>query len=79
MKEILQGWVDNFRKQSKFYFFDLKDGSTNDHLQVIIDREVKKENPDLGFGVSVVVSGVIGTAPRGHLELRSENLKLVGE
>lgn len=71
--------MDNFRKQSKFYFFDLKDGSTNDHLQVMIDKEVKKQNPDLGFGVSVVVNGVIGTAPRGHLELRAEDFKMVGE
>lgn len=79
MKEISQGWVYNFRKQSKFYFFDLKDGSTNERLQVMIDKEVKKQNPDLGYGVSVVVDGVIGTAPHGHLELRSEHLKLVGE
>lgn len=43
----------------------------------MIDRDVKKQNPDLGHGASVIVSGIIGTAPRGHLELRAEEFKLI--
>lgn len=45
----------------------------------MIDKEVKKSNPDLGHGASVMVNGVVGTAPRGHLELRADEFKLIGK
>lgn len=74
----VRGWIDNFRKQSKFVFLDVKDGSTNEHLQVMIDRETHKKNSDLGYGATVTITGVVGTAPRGHLELRANHFKLNG-
>ncbi|XP_031624657.1 probable asparagine--tRNA ligase, mitochondrial [Contarinia nasturtii] len=74
----IKGWVNNFRKQKKMIFLDLKDGSTNEHLQVMVDRETYHQNPGLGYGAGVVISGIVGTAPRGHLELRAETLQLNG-
>lgn len=74
----VRGWVNNFRKQSKFVFIDLKDGSSNDHLQVMIDRETHRQNPGLSYGAAVSITGQVGTAPRGHLELRAEKLHVNG-
>lgn len=74
----VKGWINNFRKKSKFVFLDLKDGSTNEHLQVLVDREIYKQNPGLSYGAAVSISGTVGTAPRGHIELRAENVKLNG-
>ncbi|XP_055300463.1 probable asparagine--tRNA ligase, mitochondrial [Sitodiplosis mosellana] len=74
----VRGWVNNFRKQSKFVFLDLKDGSSNEHLQVLVDRETHRQNPGLTYGAAVSIIGQIGTAPRGHLELRAEKLRLNG-
>lgn len=76
MCTCLQGWINNYRKQSKRFFIDLKDGSTNEHLQVLLDRDLCKQN--LGFGDAVTVTGEIGTAPRGHIELRANKFELNG-
>lgn len=62
----------------KYYFFDMRDGSTHDRLQVLIEKKVQKENPDLGFGAAVSVAGVIGMAPRGHIDLCAEQFQLIG-
>lgn len=71
--------MHNFRKQGKhLLFIDLKDGSSNEHLQVTVDKKTQPQIPTFGYGDAVIVSGKIGTAPRGHLELRVENLELKG-
>lgn len=76
---FIKGWVHNFRKQSKrMLFIDLRDGSSNEHLQVTVDVKTQPQIPGIGYGDAVVVSGEIGTAPRGHLELRAENLEIKG-
>lgn len=74
----INGWVNNFRKQSKLIFLDLQDGSTDEHLQVMIDRETYRQNPGLAYGAGVTITGKVGTAPRGHLEVRADTLKLHG-
>lgn len=74
----VRGWVNNFRKQSKFVFLDVKDGSTNEHLQVMIDRATHKQNPGIGYGATVAITGTVGKAPRGHLELRADCFQLNG-
>lgn len=56
----------------------MRDGSTHERLQVLVPVKVQKENPGLGFGASVSVSGVIGTAPRGHIDLCAEDFQLIG-
>lgn len=71
--------MNNFRKQSKnLLFIDLRDGSSNEHLQVTVDGKTQPQIPAVGYGDAVIVSGKIGTAPRGHLELRAENLEIKG-
>lgn len=75
---IFKGWIHNFRKQKKFLFIDLKDGSSNEHLQVMIDQKTQPQNHSVGYGDAITVSGKIGTAPRGHLELRAETFELKG-
>lgn len=56
----------------------MRDGSTHEHLQVLVQKKVQKENPGLGFGASVSVSGVVGLAPRGHIDLFAEEFQLIG-
>lgn len=74
-----KGWVHNFRKQSKrLLFIDLRDGSSNEHLQVTVDAKTQPQIPAVNYGDAVIVSGKIGSAPRGHLELRAEKLELKG-
>lgn len=73
-----QGWVYNFRKMGKYFFFDMRDGSTHEHLQVLVDKKVRKENPGLAFGASVCVAGVIGMAPKGHIDLCAQEFQLIG-
>lgn len=76
---ISKGWVHNFRKQSKrLLFIDLRDGSSNEHLQVTVDAKTQPQIPAVNYGDAVIVSGKIGSAPRGHLELRAESLELKG-
>lgn len=58
---------------------DLKDGSTNSHLQVIVSQEIKKQNPHLGYGATIVASGKVGTTPRGDVELRADDVQLIGK
>lgn len=65
--------MHNFRKQGKkFLFIDLKDGSTNEHLQVMVNRQNQPQNDSIGYGDAITVSGTIGKAPRGHPELRAD-------
>lgn len=71
--------MHNFRKQKKYLFIDLKDGSSNEHLQVMVDQKTQPQNLALGYGDAIAVSGKIGTAPRGHLELRAEQLEVKGK
>lgn len=76
---FLQGWINNFRKQGKkLLFLDLKDGSSNEHLQVMVNREIQPQNHAFAYGDAISVNGTIGTAPRGHLELRAEQLEVKG-
>lgn len=72
-----QGWINNYRKQSKRVFIDLKDGSSNEHLQVLLDRDLCKQN--FGFGDAITITGEIGTAPRGHIELRAKKYEINGK
>lgn len=56
----------------------MKDGSTNEHLQVMVDQATQPQNNAIGYGDAITVSGKIGMAPRGHLELRAEQFELKG-
>ena len=38
---IVQGWIRNHRKQKEFGFIDFSDGTTQQHLQVVYDNELK--------------------------------------
>lgn len=74
----LQGWVRNTRSMKQLFFCDVDDGSSHNHLQVIISKERKKEMPTLGFGASVVACGKINVAPKGNMELTADDFQLIG-
>lgn len=44
----------------------------------MVDREVQPQNHAFAYGDAISVNGKIGTAPRGHLELRAEQLEVKG-
>jgi asparaginyl-tRNA synthetase len=57
-------------------FADLNDGSTGEILQIICS---KSDKPKLGFGSSVEATGTLSVAPKGQLELKVRDLKLLGD
>lgn len=59
-------------------FIDLRDGSSIEHLQVTVDAKAQPQIPAVAYGDAVIVSGEIGAAPRGHLELRADKLDVKG-
>lgn len=58
-------------------FLDLDDGSSPQHLQIVIKKEDKPK--DLSFGSSVCVEGELTFAPNGRAELHAENVQLLGK
>ncbi|XP_011305448.1 probable asparagine--tRNA ligase, mitochondrial [Fopius arisanus] len=72
----VQGWVRAVRKMKDNIFLDINDGSTSQHLQIVLNRDLKPEN--LCYGSSVSVIGEISSAPNGRAEVRAENIEVLG-
>lgn len=45
----------------------------------MVDSEVRKQNPDMGYGATIIAKGTLGKTPRGAVELRANQVKVVGE
>lgn len=46
---------------------------------MLVDHATQPPNESaIGYGDAITVSGKIGMAPRGHLELRAEKIELKG-
>lgn len=63
----------------KVFFVDINDGTTNGLLQVVINKELKNQTPELNYGTSVIVSGKLNQTPKGQLEIAADDIKVVGE
>lgn len=72
----VKGWIKATRAMKTNIFADINDGSTGENLQLICD---KSEKAKLGFGAAVEASGTLCETPRGQLEIKVKELKVLGE
>lgn len=73
----VNGWVRAVRKLKDTSFVDLNDGSTSELLQVVLK---KCDQPaDLSYGSSVAAEGELTLAPNGKMELRANDIKVIGK
>ncbi|KAK7788313.1 hypothetical protein R5R35_011965 [Gryllus longicercus] len=72
----IKGWVKTVRKMKDNLFIDVNDGSCPDKFQIVLPKALK---PDyLSFGASVEVIGKTTENVNGQLELRADELKILG-
>lgn len=63
----------------KFTFVDVNDGSTQNNLQIVLNKSVQDKVESLNYGTSISVSGKLSQTPKGQLELQADDIELVGE
>ena len=70
----VSGWVRNHRKQAKFGFIDLNDGTCFDSLQVVYDDKLDcfNEIQKLKLGSAITVEGVLRKSPASGQEFELE-------
>jgi len=75
----VHGWVKGFRKQKENTFIDLNDGSTSNHLQVVVHTASIPEN--LNFHSCISVSGqLIQSNHKGQeVELLADKITLINK
>nr|XP_021527501.1 probable asparagine--tRNA ligase, mitochondrial isoform X2 [Aotus nancymaae] len=74
----VQGWVRSVRSQKEVLFLHVNDGSSLESLQVVADSSL--DSRELTFGSSVEVQGQLVKSPskRQNVELKAENIKVIG-
>lgn len=77
IKFTIAGRVDNFRTYKSFNFIDLVDGSTKEHLQVVIKKDLLRK-PELGS--YLVCQGDITSSPGSQqaIEFKVDQLNYLG-
>lgn len=58
-------------------FLDINDGSSVQHLQVVLKKDLKPAN--LSYGCSISAEGEISLAPNGRAELQAEKISVIGD
>lgn len=74
------GWIKNIRKQKRYWFAQINDGSTSESLHITIPSELATENDSFSLGSSIEVSGNLVKSPGKvqNVEILAENIRLVG-
>lgn len=72
----VKGWIKANRAMKTSVFADINDGSTGENLQLVCD---KSEKAKLGFGAAVEAHGTLCETPKGQLEVKVRELKVLGE
>ena len=80
----VKGWIRTARKQPKFAFVELNDGSCMKNLQVVIDANVDEYDSfvkSLSTGAAVAVGGELKESPgKGQrVELHAASVEIIGE
>lgn len=70
-----RGWIKTNRVMKEHIFADINDGSSGENLQLVCGKADKAK---LGFGSAVEATGVLSQTPKGQLELKVKDLKLLG-
>ena len=74
------GWIKNIRKQNRFWFAQINDGSTSESLQVVIPSDLINKNDLLTLGSSIEVVGnlVESSGTVQNIEILAESVRLIG-
>ena len=79
----ISGWIKNHRKQAKFGFIDLNDGTCFNSLQVVYNDELDdfSDIQKLKLGSAITVSGILIESPASgqDFELELKSFKLEGD
>lgn len=74
-KEVsINGWVTNVRKMKNFTFLDVSDGSSLNHLQLVVPA--KKCEQSFLVGSAVSARGKVGETKTGQLEMQVADIEL---
>lgn len=74
----VRGWVTAKRSMKNTIFLDVNDGSGVQCLQVLAAKDANRGEPALGYGASIDAQGVVGQAPSGQLELKTDTIRILG-
>ncbi|CAF0814784.1 unnamed protein product [Didymodactylos carnosus] len=76
----LIGSLENVRKLKTQYFLDFIDGSSLNHLQVIVSGKNLPDVGKLNFGSTIRVNGTIvrSTHPQQEIELQAKQIDIIG-
>ncbi|XP_073987365.1 asparagine--tRNA ligase, mitochondrial [Rhodnius prolixus] len=71
----IKGWVRAVRKMKDNVFVDVDDGSCAQRLQVVLEKTAADS---VDYGSSVEVTGHLSKTPSGQLELKGEDIVVLG-
>ena len=74
------GWIRNIRKQKRYWFAQINDGSTSKSLQITIPAELVNRIDSLALGSSIEVSGNLVKSPGAeqNIEILAKSVRLIG-
>ncbi|MGN0813680.1 MAG: asparagine--tRNA ligase [Candidatus Coproplasma sp.] len=77
------GWVRSFRDSKNMAFIALNDGTTLNHLQIVIDKNVLSEIPEgacrVGSSVKIVGEAVASYNANQKIEVNAREIVLLGD
>lgn len=80
---LVKGWVRTRRESKNISFIALNDGSTINHLQIVVDHDKFNEDflKKITTGSAIGVKGqiVVSPAPKQPIELHANEIELYGE
>ncbi len=73
------GWVRTARDSKNMAFMELNDGTTLNHLQIVIDKSVLTPDDEaMHLGASLKVTGTAVPSRQGTVEINASNIKVLG-
>jgi len=73
----VDGWVRNSRKQKDRSFIDLSDGSSAQHLQIVVSRKILPDNAKHHSAIRIVGELQKSSHPKQELELVAERVEVL--
>lgn len=78
-KVTVCGWVRTARNSKNVAFIELNDGTTLNHLQIVIDKASGIDYEDaLHLGCSLKVEGIAVPSRQGSVEINAESITVLG-
>ena len=78
----VEGWIRNHRKQKEFGFIDFSDGTCQEHLQIVYDKELYNfdDIAKLLVGCALRVSGIVTKSEgKQDIELKATIIEVLGD